>query len=72
MRSSVLVSSSLQLLEVLAGPQHRVGLGDREQPAERLRQLVLLRGLLGRAGAGLAAAARARATSSNTPRSWAA
>ena len=52
MRSSVLVSSSLQLLEVLAGPQHRVGLGHREQPSERLRQLVLLRGLLGRAGSG--------------------
>ena len=38
----------LELGEVLAGPQLRVGLGDGEQLAQRTGEQVLLLGLLGR------------------------
>ena len=52
MRSSVEVELLLQGQEVLVGLEVGVGLGDGEQPAERLGQHVLALGLL---GGGLAA-----------------
>ena len=61
----------LQVEEVLVRLQLRVGLGDGEQPAERLAEDALR--LRGRGGpCACCAAARASVTASNVPRSWAA
>ena len=68
---SVSVELRLELLEVLRRPQLRVGLGDREEAPDRLREQVLGLGLLLDA-LRLLRAVRAFVTSSKVARSCAA